>query len=71
MTGIQLAAHLLARRPDLPIILMSGYGVAVKEADVLAAGIRRFLKKPVPSRRFPLEIRSLLDGSERASYRRD
>ncbi len=61
MTGIQLAKHLLEKRPGLPIILMSGYGITLKEADVLAAGIRRFLKKPLPSRQLPFEIRTLFD----------
>jgi signal transduction histidine kinase/CheY-like chemotaxis protein len=63
MTGLQLASRLLAIRPNIPIILLSGYGAAVSEETVLKAGIKMFLKKPVPQNRLPIEIRSLLDSA--------
>ena len=40
------AERLLATRPDLPVVLASGYG-EVAEADAQRVGIRRFLNKPL------------------------
>lgn len=48
MTGIELAATLSSRYPNLPILLCTGYGNAVDESAARAAGIRRVLHKPVP-----------------------
>ena len=47
LTGINMARELLALRPDLPIVLVSGYSATVREADALAAGLRAYLPKPV------------------------
>jgi signal transduction histidine kinase/ActR/RegA family two-component response regulator len=48
MTGTQLAAALHATRPDLPVILMTGYRAAV-ESSPLGPGIGEILKKPLLS----------------------
>lgn len=50
MTGVELARAMLARRPDLPIILSTGYSAEIDEARAREIGIRRLLRKPVPSR---------------------
>lgn len=47
LTGINMARELLTLRPELPIVLVSGYSATVREADALAAGLRAFLPKPV------------------------
>ncbi len=47
MTGSQLAAKVQALRPDLPIMLTSGYGALMDEDQLRQAGIRAFLQKPV------------------------
>jgi signal transduction histidine kinase/ActR/RegA family two-component response regulator len=46
MTGTQLAAALRAIRPDLPILLMTGYGGPV---EALRPDVREILKKPLLS----------------------
>jgi CheY-like chemotaxis protein len=46
MTGEQLSQELLNLRPDIPIILMTGYSDSISEKRAQALGIRRFLKKP-------------------------
>ncbi len=48
MSGFDLARRLLGIRPDLPILLCTGYSDVVDEAVCLAAGIRHFMHKPVP-----------------------
>jgi len=46
MTGFDLAIQLLQIRPELPIILMTGYSASLTAAQVEAAGIRQLLLKP-------------------------
>jgi signal transduction histidine kinase len=46
MTGFVLASQLLQIRPELPIILMTGYSASLTAAQVEAAGIRSLLFKP-------------------------
>jgi CheY-like chemotaxis protein len=50
MTGMELAGAMLARRPDLPIVLSTGYGNTTDEDTARRIGIRRFLMKPVPAK---------------------
>lgn len=47
MTGVQLARELLRLRPDLPIILMSGFSERITPELIKATGIREFIMKPV------------------------
>ncbi len=46
LTGVELAAEMLALRPDLPVILCSGCSDQVDKEAARAAGIRRFFNKP-------------------------
>jgi len=47
LTGDQLASRLIARKPDLPIILVSGHSAVMDEDRAAALGIRAFLRKPL------------------------
>ena len=51
MTGTELARQLLARRPDLPVVLASGYAGVLGPDELDAAGIRELVPKP-----FDLEV---------------
>ncbi|MEQ8661504.1 MAG: PAS domain-containing protein, partial [Gammaproteobacteria bacterium] len=51
ITGLGMARELLALRPTLPIVLVSGYSATVREAEAIAAGIRVFLPKPIDEER--------------------
>ena len=46
MSGIDLARALLGLRPDLPIIIATGYSGALTQEQVQASGIRALLVKP-------------------------
>lgn len=50
LSGADLARTMLSIRPELPIILCSGYSAALDETAALEIGIRRFLMKPVPAK---------------------
>ncbi|MBM4142893.1 MAG: PAS domain S-box protein [Lentisphaerae bacterium] len=46
-TGAEMAGEMLAVRPDVPIILCTGYGQTVSPRDAAAAGVRELLAKPL------------------------
>jgi PAS domain S-box-containing protein len=50
MTGTQLAERIAAIRPDIPIILMSGYAGPTLAARAHAVGARDVIAKPLQSR---------------------
>jgi PAS domain S-box-containing protein len=47
MTGMDFARRLLQLRPDLPIILVTGYNANLSVAKVQASGLRDLLLKPL------------------------
>lgn len=49
LTGSELCSRMLALRPELPIILWTGFSAEVDEDSASRLGIRRFLLKPVSS----------------------
>ncbi len=50
LTGAELARTMLACRPDIPIVLSTGYSNVIDEESARQIGIRRFLVKPVPAK---------------------
>lgn len=62
MTGIQLAGELLSLRPDLPIILCTGFSEFADAKKAKAVGIKEFLMKPFSKRALAVTIRRVLDG---------
>jgi CheY-like chemotaxis protein len=50
MTGSQLTEKIIAIRPDIPVILMSGYAGPTLAARARAAGAREVLSKPLAAR---------------------
>ncbi len=63
MTGVDLARRLLQIRPDIPIILCTGYSAIVTTEQARSMGIKEFIYKPVAQRDFAILIRKVLDGS--------
>jgi two-component system cell cycle sensor histidine kinase/response regulator CckA len=47
LSGVALALRLHSVRPNLPIILCTGYSDGIDRSDVLRHGIRRYFSKPV------------------------
>ena len=61
ITGDALACELLTIRPDLPIILCTGYSEEIDEQRAIALGIRRFLMKPISPGALIAIIKEVLD----------
>ncbi|MEO6743173.1 MAG: PAS domain S-box protein, partial [Caldimonas sp.] len=47
MTGLALAQRAAALRPGLPVLLYTGFGEGLDEADLTRSGVRTLLRKPV------------------------
>jgi CheY-like chemotaxis protein len=62
MTGDSLARQCLQIRPDIPIILCSGYSEMITEKTVQQMGIRAYLLKPLSRRVLAETIRKVLDS---------
>ncbi len=62
MTGIQLAAELKMVRPELPIVLCTGFNNLVNDEKCRANGIQGFVMKPVIMKELASTIREVLDN---------
>jgi len=60
MTGLEVSKNLLGLRPDLPIILYTGYNAEITEAQVSDQGIRALVKKPVDTVKLHDLVKDLL-----------
>lgn len=63
ITGDVLAAEVLKIRPDIPVILCSGYNKKIDEI-AKAAGIKAYLSKPIAKMQLASMIRKVLDESK-------
>ena len=64
MTGTELAGRLLALRPDIPIILITGFGELVTAKQAKAIGIRAFMLKPFSATEIANAIARILGHSK-------
>ena len=61
ITGEKLAEKLMQIRPDIPVILCTGFSSMIDERKALGIGIRAFITKPVLKREIAEAIREVLD----------
>jgi CheY-like chemotaxis protein len=61
MTGIDLARRMLQIRPDLPIILCTGYSSIINEEQAYQNGIKGFIMKPLSKKDLASALRKVLD----------
>jgi CheY-like chemotaxis protein len=47
MTGTQLARELMRVKPDLPVILYTGFNEGITPGEIESAGVRAVVKKPI------------------------
>jgi len=66
LTGIDLAKQVLSIRPDVPVILCTGYSDIIP-LHMAQAAIRGYITKPVTRRELAAAIRRVLDGQRQNS----
>jgi CheY-like chemotaxis protein len=64
MTGLEAAEQILKLRPDVPVLLYTGYSEQVTEGRILAAGIRALVRKPLDIPAFRTLVEELLSTRE-------
>jgi DNA-binding NtrC family response regulator len=62
MTGDKLAQEILKIRPDMPIILCTGYSEKMSEDMAQEMGIRKYVEKPIEKETLAITVREVLDG---------
>ncbi|MBN2705399.1 MAG: ABC transporter substrate-binding protein [Deltaproteobacteria bacterium] len=62
LSGEELSRQVLALRPELPVILSSGYSAVLSPAAVQALGVRKFAAKPLGRVALARLVREVLDG---------
>jgi len=62
MTGDLLATEMLRIRPDLPVILCTGYSSRVTDGTMAEIGIKAFLLKPIVKKELARIVRKVLDN---------
>ncbi len=60
LSGAQLAKEMLKIRPDIPIILLTGYSDQVDEAQAKKIGIQRYLLKPLDRSQLAYAVRDAI-----------
>ena len=61
MTGMELASKLLDIRPDIPIIICTGFSEVLDKNRAKAVGIREYVMKPIAKDQIARSIRKVLD----------
>jgi signal transduction histidine kinase len=61
LTGKELAREILARRPQLPVIMCTGFSETMDRSQALELGIREYVMKPVVRQELAEIVRKVLD----------
>jgi CheY-like chemotaxis protein len=61
MTGVQLSQKLLGIRPDIPIIICTGFSEKIDDEKAKAMGISGYVMKPVVKSELAKTIRAVFD----------
>jgi CheY-like chemotaxis protein len=61
MTGDQLARKIMDIKPNIPVILCTGFNETINEEKALAMGIDKFIMKPIVKDELARAIRTVLD----------
>jgi PAS domain S-box-containing protein len=62
LTGRELAAELFSIRPDIPIIICTGFSTNISEQETAAPNVRHVIMKPLVIKEIAWTVRSVLDG---------
>jgi signal transduction histidine kinase/ActR/RegA family two-component response regulator len=67
LTGIELSARLKAIRPDLPVILFTGYSEQFSKEAAVHAGVSRYCTKPFALRELSSVVHQLISRGDAAT----
>ena len=64
MSGDRLAQELIKIRPDIPIIIYTGFSEKISKNRARDIGIRKFIMKPIVMSELAKAVRNVLDGAD-------
>ena len=64
MTGDQLSRELITVRPDIPVIICTGFSARIDQEKAEAIGVKGFLMKPVVRSEMAKMVRKVLDEAK-------
>lgn len=64
ITGDELALQFLACRPDIPVVLCTGFSSTMTESKAMEMGIKAFVMKPFIKKDIARVVRTVLDGGQ-------
>ena len=67
MTGDQLARKLIAIRPDIPILICTGFSERLNQEKAASIGVKGFLMKPIAKSELAKTVRKMLDEAKGAN----
>ncbi|SLM32492.1 putative Related to two-component system sensory/regulatory protein (Ntr family) [Desulfamplus magnetovallimortis] len=67
MTGVELASEIKKTRPDLPIVICTGYSDLIDMEKSIELGFEGYLQKPVSGYEISSTVRKILDGHKQKS----
>ncbi|MDM8536448.1 response regulator [Desulfobacterales bacterium HSG17] len=62
ITGVMLTAKILDIRPDIPIVICTGFNTQISKEKAKALGIKEYILKPIVRSELAHTIRKVLDG---------
>ncbi len=65
MTGDVLASELIKVRPDIPVILCTGYSKNISDDSAAEIGIKAIAYKPIVKADLAKTVRNVLDGTQK------
>ncbi len=71
MTGDELSMELIRIKPDIPVVLCTGFSARINNEQAEAMGIRAFVMKPVTMREIVTTVRKILDQTVPINIRRN
>jgi PAS domain S-box-containing protein len=61
MTGDELAVNILSLKPDMPILLCTGYSDRITKEDAKRLGVRKYIQKPLDIEKLSVLIHNILE----------
>lgn len=64
MDGVALTVEILKRYPGLPIMVMTAFDEEYSAGAAIAAGARKYIKKPFSTEAFSVQLQKMINDSE-------
>lgn len=67
LSGIELAVKIMEIRPDIPVILTTGFSAEISEVESSAAGVSAYIRKPIEICTLAKIIEKLVERSKKTA----